>query len=165
MASENVGRKRRHDLFSVFYSITSVAVPLSDYAPMPTLISLLYRPSFWDEIWIAYYDLTWPEQDYRNSDLIGSHITVAACWWLGWAWTCLLRKAANEVPTYAEGHFRRRIVDVRSDSNQTLIGPWMPGCYGLKNVGRMSLFRGKERRGLQADHQKIINVLKWWRTS
>jgi hypothetical protein len=50
-------------------------------------------------------------------------------------------------------------VDVRSDPNHTPVGPWTPGPLRTKERSEISLFRGEERRGLQANHQRITNVL------
>jgi hypothetical protein len=48
--------------------------------------------------------------------------------------------------------------------SHTRKGIGRPGRYGPKNAVRISLFRGEERRGLQANHQRITNMLAWRRT-
>jgi hypothetical protein len=41
--------------------------------------------------------------------------------------------------------------------SHTRKGIGRPGHHGPKNVARMSLLRGEARRGLQANHQRIIS--------
>jgi hypothetical protein len=41
--------------------------------------------------------------------------------------------------------------------SHTRKGIGRPGHYGLKNTVKISLFHGEAQRGLQANHQRIIN--------
>jgi hypothetical protein len=50
---------------------------------------------------------------------------------------------------YGPNHTSDRALDVRA----------VTGRHGPKNVARISLLRGEARRGLQANHQKITNML------
>jgi hypothetical protein len=48
--------------------------------------------------------------------------------------------------------------------SHTSKGIGCPGRHGPKNAARISLLRDEARRGLQANHQRITNVLVWRRT-
>jgi hypothetical protein len=52
----------------------------------------------------------------------------------------------------------------RWSKSYTNKGLGRPGHHGPKNAARRLLFHGEERRGLQANHQRITNVLTWRRT-
>ena len=91
-------------------------------------------------------------------------VDLGACSLLGWITlkTSFLespRSLKTEFGVESYGVFCEVTVDVGSDPNHTPTGLWRPGLLWTKERSMVSLFCGEEWRGLQANRQRITNVL------